>query len=126
MACARQYLLEVSQQAIDRHQECGLRLLKQWEAETGELSAEKTAFVESLQTPDTEILEAHDCFFGEKRFTHYILRRGERVFSVLRTESDTVMASKTKSDHSIASDSEGGMRSGVFRAVTKQYLLSRI
>ncbi len=112
----RQYLFEVSQQAIERHQDCGLGLLKQWEAETGELSSEKTAFVKSLQTPDTEILEVHDCYFGEKRFTHYILRRGERVFSVLRTESDTAIASKTTSGHSIASDSDGGLRVASFQS----------
>jgi hypothetical protein len=100
------------QQAVNRHTECGLKYLKRWETDIKDLSAEKVEFVKALQTDETEILEVHDCFFGNKRFTHYILRRDGKIFSVLRTKSDPGL---TSDESFITSDREGGFQVASFQ-----------
>jgi anti-sigma factor RsiW len=112
---AKKYLLELSQKAIGDHRHCALKKLAVWEANVGKVSAEKAAFVMPLQTGNTEILEAHDCIFDGKRFTHYILRRGEKVVSVMKTASEYAPTTNKNNDDSIICEKADGLQMASFQ-----------
>lgn len=112
---AENYFVELSQKAIGDHKHCALNKLSKWEANAGRVSLEKTAFVKPLQTQDTEVLEAHDCIFEDKRFTHYILRRGEKVVSVLKTASENASETNKKSGDSIICEKVDGLQVASFQ-----------
>lgn len=112
---AKKYLLELSQKAIGDHRHCALKKLAVWEANAGKISAEKAAFVMPLQAGNTEILEAHDCIFEDKRFTHYILRRGEKVVSVMKTTSKFAPAANKNNNDSIICEKADGLQMASFQ-----------
>lgn len=104
------YAAELSKKAINRHEDCGLKHLKEWEENAGKIPAEKTAFVKPLQNSDTQVLEVHDCEFEGKIFRHYILRRDGKIVSVLKTASETVSQTNSKTEDSIVCEREKGLQ----------------
>lgn len=112
----QKYLVEMSQKAIGDHKYCALEKLKYWEANAGKVSAEKAVFVKPLQTESTEILEAHDCIFEDKIFTHYILRRDEKIISVLKIASENSLQTNSEIDDSIICEREEGLQTARFQS----------
>ncbi len=112
---AQSYLVEISKKALNRHEDCGLKHVTEWEANAGKISAEKISFVKSLQSNDTEILEAHECEFEGKHFTHYILRRGKKIVSVLKNTSENELQTNTKAETSITCEKEKGLQMASFK-----------
>jgi hypothetical protein len=99
--------------ALNRHEDCGLNHLKEWQADTTEIQPEKTVFVKSLTDQAMSILEAHDCEFEGRTYTHYIMQRGNNVISVLQT-NDPAQMSETLD--TIASETQHGYQIASFRA----------
>ncbi len=110
------FLTEISQKAINRHEDCGLRHFKEWEEQIGKIPAEKISFVKSLQNKDTEILEVHDCEFAGKRFTHYVLERNGKVISVLKTASENAAETNSNKESSIVCEKTQGLQMSSFFA----------
>ena len=108
------YAAELSKKAINRHEDCGIKHLKEWEENAGKISAEKIVFVKPLTNADTQVLEVHDCEFGGKRFTHYILRREGKVISVLKTASESVAQTNINNEDSIVCEREKGWQTSRF------------
>lgn len=109
------FLTDLSHKAINRHEDCGLYHLKEWEEQIGKIPAEQTSFIKSLQDNDTQILEAHDCEFEGKRFTHYVLRRNGKVISVLKTASENYLAANTNEENAIVCKKEKGLQMSSFQ-----------
>ncbi len=59
-----------------------------------------------------EFLEAHSCVFQGRRFAHVILRRGEKIISVLVNDSD----SSGESEETISSQTDENLRVAAFGA----------
>ncbi|MEK7723869.1 MAG: hypothetical protein AAB336_05940 [Acidobacteriota bacterium] len=104
------FAADLSKKAINRHEDCGLKHLKEWEEQIGKLPSEKIAFVKPLQNEDTQILEAHDCKLDGKIFTHYVLRRNGKIVSVLKTESNNVSQTNLKTEDSIVCERQKGLQ----------------
>lgn len=104
------YAAELSKKAINRHEDCGLKHLQEWEENIGKISAEKIAFVKPLQNADTQILQVHDCEFEGKLFTHYVLRRNGKIISVLKTESKNFARTNSNTADSIVCEREKGLQ----------------
>lgn len=106
----KSYLVEISKTAITTHEDCGLFHSKEWEENIGKLPPEKIAFVKTLQNDDTQILEAHECEFDGKLFTHYVLRRNGKIVSVLKTESNNASQTNLKTEDSIVCERQKGLQ----------------
>lgn len=104
------YAAELSKKAINRHEDCGLKHLQEWEENAGKIPTEKIAFVKPLQNANTQILEVHDCEFDGKLFTHYILRRNGKIISVLKTESENIARTNSNTADSIVCEREKGLQ----------------
>lgn len=111
----QKYLVEMSQKAIGDHKYCALDKIKEWETDARQVSAEKAVFVKPLQDGNTEIIEAHDCIFEGKIFTHYILRRDEKIVSVLKIASENSSQTNAKLGDSIISEREDGLQMAKFQ-----------
>lgn len=98
--------------ALNRHEDCGLNHLKEWQAATTEIQPEKTVFVRSLTDQAISILAAHDCEFEGRTYTHYILQRGSNVISVLQTADPAAMGETVDT---IASETQHGYQIASFR-----------
>ena len=112
---AQSYLVEISKKAIARHEDCGLKHVREWEENAGKISAEKSSFVNCLESSETEILEAHDCEFEGKRFTHYILKRGGKMISVLKNTSENGFQANTNPGTTITCEKEKGLQMASFQ-----------
>jgi hypothetical protein len=110
------YAAELSRKAINRHEDCGLKHFKLWEENEGKVSAEKAAFVKSLQDKETKILEVHDCQVSGQRFTHYILERKGKLISVLKTASENAGPTNPNEENSIVCKKEHGLQISSFKA----------
>jgi hypothetical protein len=102
--------------AQDLHEECGLSHAKDWSEDAPKVATETVTLVKSLVSSDTKILEKHDCEFEGKRFSHYILKRGEKVLSVLKTESENKNAANSNSVNSITSEKNTGFQVASFQS----------
>jgi hypothetical protein len=90
--------------AQDLHEECGISHVKEWSEQSPKVSAEAINLVRSLISADTKIIDKHDCEFEGKRFSHYILKRGNKILSVLTTESEYKNATNSNSVDTITSE----------------------
>lgn len=108
------YLFEFSHKAIGDHQDCATKKLEYWKANAGKVPAEKTAFVESVKTENTEVISAHDCIFDGQLFTHYILRREEKIISVLKITSENRAETNSKIDDPIICNRDEGLQVASF------------
>ena len=104
------YAAELSKKVINRHEDCGLKHLQEWEENIGKIPAENISFVKSLENAETEILESHDCKFEGRIFTHYVLRRNGKAFSVLKTASENVAETNSNKADSIVCEREKGLQ----------------
>lgn len=104
------YAAELSEKAINRHEDCGLKHLQEWEENADKVPVEKIAFVKALQNSDTKVLEVHDCEIDGKKFTHYILQRNGKVISVLKTESNNLTQTNSNIADSIVCEREKGLQ----------------
>lgn len=109
------FLANLSHQAINRHEDCGLYHLKEWQENTDKVAVEKVSFVKPLQNSDTKILEVHECEFEGKRFTHYVLQRNGKVVSVLKTASENSLTANTNDEDSIICKKEKGLQMSSFK-----------
>ena len=105
----------LSYKAINRHESCGLNHYKEWVKNIGKLPAEKISFVKPLENNNTQILEVHNCKFEGKVFTHYVLRRNDKVISVLKTASEDVKQTNTNEEDSIVCKKEKGLQTSSFK-----------
>ncbi len=112
---AQTYLHNLALQALNRHEDCGLYHLEEWKETATKNSSEKTSFVKSLATNNTKILEAHDCEFNGKIYTHYILQNGEKIISVLKTETESKFAANSNEVKIIASEKQHGYQVASFQ-----------
>ena len=110
------YLVEMSHKAIGDHQYCALNKIKTWEANAGKVTAEQASFVKTLQNEKTEVLEAHDCIFEGKVFTHYILRREGRIISVSKIASEYAPSANSKLSNSIICERGDGLQVASFQS----------
>lgn len=110
------YLIEFSHKAVADHQYCATKKLEYWKANAGNVSAEKTVFVESLKSENTEVISAHDCVFDGQLFTHYILRREEKIVSVLKITSETGFRTNSKIDNPIICERDEGLQVASFQS----------
>ncbi len=106
---------QLALQALNRHEDCTKQHLNEWQETKERVSAEKASFVKSLATDETKILDEHDCEFEGKLFTHYVLQRGEKVISVLKTESASQIASNIKDAGSIICEKQNGLQVASFQ-----------
>lgn len=86
-------LMAALHDALGTHKDCGLKLGKKPAVQVvndNEYSALKTEFSGTL-----ELVEKHDCLFKGRKYSHMILRNGEKLISILKTESDSDSDSKT-------------------------------
>jgi hypothetical protein len=100
------YAAEFAKKAVNRHEDCGIKHLPEWEEQAGKIPAEKTTFVKSLQNEKTEVLEVHDCEFEGKIFTHYVLRREGKIVSVLKIASETVAQTNSNEEDAIVCEKQ--------------------
>jgi hypothetical protein len=102
-------------QALNRHEDCGLNHVKKWKANTDKISPEKTTFVNSLTDDKTKILEAHDCEFERKIYKHYILQNGEKIISVVKTETKTEFDTNKDGVDAIITETQHGFQVASFQ-----------
>jgi hypothetical protein len=108
-------LAEMTNKAANVHEDCGLKHFKEWEANVGKIPAGKISFVQPLQNNETKVLEVHDCEFGGKRFTHYVLQRNEKIISVLKTASENITPTNSTEEDSIVCKKEQGLQMSCFK-----------
>lgn len=108
-------LAEISEKAIERHEDCGLKHYKEWEKNIGKIPAEKISFVKALENNETQILEVHNCKFGGKVFTHFILRHDGKIISVLKTASENALVANSNTEDSIVCKREKGLQVSSFK-----------
>jgi hypothetical protein len=112
---AQSYLHKIALLALNRHEDCGLNHLKEWQANADKISSEKTTFVKSLIDNKTKILEAHDCEFEGKIYTHYILQNGEKIISVVKTETENEFDTNKDGIDAIMSETQHGFQVASFQ-----------
>ena len=112
----KNYLVEISKTAMTTHEDCGLKHFKEWEENVGKIPAEKISLVKPLQANNAEILEVHDCEFDGKRFTHYVLRRNEKIISVLKTASEKELPTNINAENSIICEKDKGLQMASFKS----------
>ena len=108
-------LAEISEKAIERHEDCGLKHYKDWEKNIGKLEAEKISFVKSLENNETQILEVHNCKFEGKTFIHFVLRHNGKIISVLKTASENAVVTNPNTEDSIVCQREKGLQVSSFK-----------
>jgi Putative zinc-finger len=113
---------EISRDAIGDHQHCAIDKLPEFRLEAKEVSPEKTKFsekyIKALQanfSPSVEVLASHTCKYNGRKFTHTVLQDGNRIVSVMLTESGSASDAKTNLAESIASDKEKGFQIASFK-----------
>ncbi|MBX7170794.1 MAG: hypothetical protein K1X72_07540 [Pyrinomonadaceae bacterium] len=106
---------EISEKAVERHEDCGLKHYKDWEKNIGKLSAEKISFVKSLESEGTQILEVHNCKFEGKSFIHFVLRHNGKIISVLKTASENAAVTNSNTEDSIICKREKGLQVSSFK-----------
>ena len=109
-----------AEQALNRHEDCGIKHVKEWMAKADQVETDKVSFVKSLANSETKILSVHDCEFEGKHFTHYILQQKENLISVLQTESEKSSAPNTDKEDSIISEKEGKFQIASFEETGKR------
>ncbi len=85
-------LMAALHDALGTHKDCGLKFGKKPAMQVvndSEYAALKTEFSDML-----ELVEKHDCFFNGRKYSHMILRNGEKLISILATEADSDSDSK--------------------------------
>jgi hypothetical protein len=112
---AQSYLHKMALLALNRHEDCGLNYLKEWQAKADKISSEKATFVNSLTNDKTKILEAHDCEFEGKIYTHYILQNGEKIISVVKTETENEFDTNKDGVDAIMSETQHGFQVASFQ-----------
>lgn len=108
-------LADLSKKAISRHEDCGLKNIKQWEKFNGKAPVEKISFVKSLENSETRILSAHDCEFEGKSFTHYILMYHGKLISVLKIPSENIASTNPTAEAPIICNKEHGLQMASFK-----------
>lgn len=86
-------LMAALHDALGRHKECGLKFGKKPAMQVendSEYAALKAEFANTL-----ELVEKHDCFLKGRKYSHVVLRSGEKLISILKTDSDSESGSKT-------------------------------
>ncbi len=113
---------EISQDAMGDHKHCALDNLEAFKRSAKVPTPEKVQFsekyIKSLQanfSPSVEILNSHECEFNGRIFTHTVLQEGNRIVSVLLTESKTGFDTKIIQENAIASDKEDGFQIASFK-----------
>lgn len=88
---------KIAYQAIGDHQHCGLDKMDRWRKTAAQESAKKADFRENIlqktSFPTSEpmtLLHVHDCKYDGRAFTHAVIQIGDRVVSVLLTETELV------------------------------------
>ena len=72
-------------------------------------AAAKTAFGDKPASR-IELLEAHSCIFGGRRFTHIVMRRQGKIISVLVTDTDL----PTEADGPVTNHADGALNAAGF------------
>lgn len=115
-----QGLTEISLKAVGDHKDCALEKLPRWEAVSGTDYPEKAVFTEKVLMPlkakfseNVEMLNAHDCVYDGKLFTHVILKDGPRIVSVFIDNSGEIPVGESAGD-TITSDSNQGLQVASF------------
>ena len=117
---------ELSEQAIGDHNNCAVKFnleehpisldeaAKKFGAFNKDIdktvfTAVKTAF-NAKPADKIELLEAHSCLFGGRRFAHIVLKRQGKVISVLVTDTDL----PAEADGSVTDHSDGALNAAGF------------
>lgn len=115
-----QGLTEISLKAVGDHKDCALEKLPRWQEVAGTEYPEKAAFTEKILvplkakfSPDIEMLNAHDCVYDGKLFTHVILIEGSRILSVFVDSSGDIPVGDATPD-AITSGSVQGLQVASF------------
>lgn len=109
-------LIDMAHKAIGDHRYCAMKKIDYWKASAKSVSAEKPEFVKSLEDEKTHFISAHDCVFDGQSFTHYILRREEKIVSVLKISSEIDFPTNSKVNGSIVCEREDGLQAARFQS----------
>ncbi len=120
-----QGLTEISMKAVGDHKDCALEKRPRWEAVSGTDYPEKAVFIEKVLMPlkakfsdNVEMLNAHDCVYDGKLFTHVVLKDGARIVSVFIDNSGEIPVGES-ADDTITSDSNQGFQVASFHNKTQ-------
>lgn len=120
-----QGLTEISVKAVGDHKDCALEELPRWEAVSGTDYPRKAVFTEKVLMPlkskfsdNVEMLNAHDCVYDGKLFTHVVLKDGARTVSVFIDNSGEIPVGES-ADETITTDSNQGFQVASFHNKTQ-------
>jgi hypothetical protein len=115
-----QGLTEISLKAVGDHKDCALENLPRWQEVAATEYPDKAVFTEKVLVPlkakfsaEVEMLNAHDCIYEGKLFTHIVLKDGERILSVFVDSSGEIQAGDSTHE-AITSDSFQGLQVASF------------
>ncbi len=86
-------LMAALHDALGTHKDCGFKFAKNPPIQVvndHEYAALKSEFPGTL-----ELVEKHDCLFKGRKYSHMILRSGEKLISILKTASESASDSQT-------------------------------
>ena len=115
-------LTAISLQAVESHKHCAMEKLDEWNELANSDYPKKALYTETVAKPiqakfseNIEMLHAHDCIYEGKRFSHVILRKGERIVSVFVDKPSNLQNVTSNAGDKIICEKENGLQVASFQ-----------